>query len=305
MSRGALIFILAGAVVGIVLIGANYFLGWKQYQRNQKEKENDQRRRESNHKRYANVHQSNARALSARIDAMTDQIRSYQYQDHAHDEGRQFRERLTIWILFVTFIAAVVAAGFAGWAALTFQNQLEEARDEQRPWVYATSVGVYGPITHDTEGLHVSLIFTIKNIGKLPALRVFPGFWMSLHGESPADVAATCKIAEEWGPSYTVFPNDSVTTSIKRVTPQVEIDKAESDARKWGYTIFPTVLACIAYRIPSENRRLRHTPYSFSLEMTDQNAASGCCNVPLNLPVLPPGAVTLTPDPIGRLMTPD
>lgn len=228
--------------------------------------------------------------LVAYVEAIGDELHTQRRQQDRHEKRRQLLERIGV-------AAAIVAAIFAGYSAWIFQGQLDEMRAERRPWVYASNIGIVGPVTHDQQGVHVTISFAMKNIGKLPALHTFPSFLISLHGFAPADKATVCKDAEFGSFGYTVFPDDTFVQPIGRTIRQADIDKTEADAKRWfgnsGGMLFPVVVACIAYQIPGEDR-FRHTPYIFTLGMAEDRAKAGCCVVPLDVPSLPVGAVILT-----------
>src|SRR5262249_2807960 len=67
-------------------------------------------------------------------------------------------------------ISTAALALVAVWQLWVLRGQLTAMENDQRPWVYITTpVTMITPFHFDETGGHVSLQFTLKNVGKTPA----------------------------------------------------------------------------------------------------------------------------------------
>jgi hypothetical protein len=134
-------------------------------------------------------------------------------QRRPHERTQLQLEKVTIIVLGVTAFLAFVAAVAAGVSALIFSAQLEESRDEQRPWITVTPE-LDGPITYDSEGVHFKIRFTFKNTGHLPATEIHMHTARDLMKfkekyQTLSVLRKLCETKENQIQPFWLFPNDS------------------------------------------------------------------------------------------------
>ena len=96
------------------------------------------------------------------------------YRKSRESQGRQQdkRENVTVILVGVTALFAVVAAVVAIVSAFIFQGQLKEARLDSRPWISAETFTMIAPLQIADDGGATRFLIQIKNVGKLPAVRI-------------------------------------------------------------------------------------------------------------------------------------
>ena len=99
------------------------------------------------------------------------------YKQQASISEQAFVDRVNIsdrWMIFLT--CAIVATGIISaiifyWQLGTMQGQLNEMRDEQRPWLKVTPK-IAGPLTNDRGSLSIKIVVDMVNIGHTPAANI-------------------------------------------------------------------------------------------------------------------------------------
>jgi hypothetical protein len=103
-------------------------------------------------------------ALLTSINAIASQLNVYGKQQRGHERQRACRETI--------IIIGVIAAAFAGGSAWIFYLQLDEMRQEKRPWI-DVSLEI-SSITADNDTVNADVVLLVRNVGRLPANLVFP-----------------------------------------------------------------------------------------------------------------------------------
>ncbi len=132
-------------------------------------------------------------------------------------------ERGRFWLDLAAVMAAVGAAYFLFGQQHIMKGQLDEMRDEQRPWVYSDVPVFLRSITQNRNGVwEINIQFTLHNTGHLPAFNV------TYVLDSPIPVMATpdtivkyqhekCTTQEgenTIATGYTVFPGQVVKDGV-------------------------------------------------------------------------------------------
>ena len=119
-----------------------------------------------------NAKHFSARMISAHINAIADQLHAQEEQQNRQSQEGAYREIGNLVLAGIAGIAAIGAACFAGWSAFIFQGQLDEMRNESRPWMAIDSVQVL-KVTMNKNGLNIGMRFNLVNKGKTPAQHIF------------------------------------------------------------------------------------------------------------------------------------
>ncbi len=177
---------------------------------------------------------------------------------------------------------------------------------DQRPWISPTFELTSG-VSRKANGYHFSLLFRLKNIGKSPALNVWPE--SEVHGQFGNFQPATrqrehAKTLAERPPStnlslgYTIFPGDEFAIEVGLNVPIEHVIKFNEmlgtmDVKDFKFLPPVTVLGSITYRTTFDDQ-LRYTGFILELHQIDPTRP----HINLCLPVLDEDAPEF---PINRL----
>jgi hypothetical protein len=223
----------------------------------------------------------------------------YQYARKTYEATKRLVKRLRESVGRLTIserIAAVLTAVIAGatvWNVVVVQNtlpilrsQVDEMRDEQRPWVFAQVIGMSGKVARHADGMTVPLSFVLTNSGHLPASYV----WVNLEpislslgvSEYASRERTVCNDVQIKNSGIAIFPNFTAPPwSIATTLPNDKLEAAIAVARTPGVesiNIAPYVIACIKYKDPSGT--YHHTPYVLKLVVVKDGQM--CCAVPVD-----------------------
>ena len=163
------------------------------------------------------------------------------------------------------------------------RGQLNEMRDEQRPWIYAAGIKLADRLSVDANGIRISLLFRVTNVGHLPAtqtdisLSALPA--IPSHGEKTfTDVARDTCYGNSFGSSFAVFPGDSPEQEITTYLSSNQIVEFQNGQGLHSGYVSPYVIACVRYGDPSGLPH--HTPYLLWILETEGGRA--CCAIPID-----------------------
>jgi hypothetical protein len=178
-------------------------------------------------------------------------------------------ERGRFWLDLAAVMAAVGAAYFLFGQQHIMKGQLDEMRDEQRPWVYSDVPVFLRSITQNRNGVwEINIQFTLHNTGHLPAFNV------TYVLDSPIPVMATpdtivkyqhekCTTQEgenTIATGYTVFPGQVVKDGVTIGIWPFDADRA---ARKY-HSLPVWIIGCFQYRIPGSTTP-RFTRFAYTV----------------------------------------
>ncbi len=127
----------------------------------------------------------------------------------------------------------------------------------ERPWI-SVQVLIGGPITYDVNGLNVSLIFRLQNVGRTPAKNVGINFSLialdKYDNERPNRVQKElCEQAEKipalLQPVYTLFPGETIDQPM---TTNIGMGEVKSLIERDKF-ISPMILGCVNYEFTFES----------------------------------------------------
>lgn len=207
------------------------------------------------------------------IDTRLSEIERQQREDKAEQRKHARSQRVTNWLLTVftglLFFTSVgsdvlllrqtsITKESADAAKRVAETSAKELELTQRPWVKVQAT-ISGPLTFDSNGVSVSLLVAISNIGRTPAmgLWVYPKLILGQPKADPVrDRASLCEDAASLSSiiGYTLYPNDKPfeqgwTFSASKT----EI----AEALKNIPFLVPIALVCVGYH-PYFNEK---TPY--------------------------------------------
>jgi len=192
---------------------------------------------------------------------------------HAQDEAQQEREARAQQAedMLTTIRISERSAKSAEEA-----NQL--ARDSyiasQRAWVKVEFE--VGPLTYDQNGLNVTFVFHLINIGNTPALRVEPTVELRLpipggseffnHREVMKELAERDKSnAAQSSTGFTIFPGERITQQITTGVPRSLVDRATEKIP----VLLPQAFCIASYQLVQGDGKVHQTAYAFSIQRID------------------------------------
>ena len=158
-------FIITLAALAVLIIGLVHLSVWLGSRESDDEEKQDRRRDHEKEQRSSKSYQSSGDAISARLEAIDDQLYAQGKEQRRHERKRTFLE-----IIGVT--AAIAAAVFAFWSVLIFSGQLTEMRNEQRAWIKDADITIERLQVQKDQVL-VWMTFRYTNIGHSPAIKVW------------------------------------------------------------------------------------------------------------------------------------
>jgi hypothetical protein len=200
--------------------------------------------------------------------------------DRGHSTGARTVEKITA--LFA-LIAAIASAASAYYAYVQAGIASKALLSTQRPWVSGESFSLGSDLVFDRRGAHITIAYTLKNVGNTVATHVESGVELIPYqlmagvddATNQADIIietdfqphSVCKPQAEqsdrlwneerqWG--STLFPNNTIPKSEAADMAPKEIAKFAKD--KIGF--FGLLIACITYRSPFDDYA-HQTGYSF------------------------------------------
>jgi hypothetical protein len=224
------------------------------------------------------------------------------YENRRRRRAKEHPAQHPVYERMMALVALVVAAITAAILAITagiFWRQLDEMRDEQRPWVFISQITLANPagignamdqVIYNENGLFIGFLLTFKNSGHLPAINVHENL-KSLPLRGGVSLNNIYKIENtichdmQMNTGMTIFLND-----VSKLTPAfVSISKKEVDELPFP-NLTPMVIGCVIYDDPSG--REHHTPYIWEIKAVKN--AQMCCVIPLD-------KLSETPVAIGQL----
>jgi hypothetical protein len=202
------------------------------------------------------------------INVINSRAAYYRAQIQRVEDPQPVREGPAAWLTAGgTCLAAILAgvAAYVFWCQLgAMQDQLDEMRAEQRPWVYAEAASPDGPFyRNQSGGFTLDVGFTLHNTGHLPALYVSPDIdgYLPFGKESPRDwqrrhCAPKLEQPKAMGDQIgvTVFPGQTVHSGRGAGFKPEEIDALKRKWRKNAHKemdhFIAWVVGCIRYRAP-------------------------------------------------------
>jgi hypothetical protein len=182
------------------------------------------------------------------------------------------------WALVV---ATVVSAFVSFFTLLAIRGQLDEMRDEQRPWVHFTNtnpITIDGPLRFDSTGGHLPVTFNFINGGHLPARFVF------IDGSTSVVRGFANEYASSWSKcdsrrteddsvmrlGKTVFPEQQSPDNYRIDIPINHIDQLEQFIDR-GIPAAIIFSGCIDYSTISDKVRHHQTRFLFEIDKRDPN----------------------------------
>lgn len=148
------------------------------------------------------------------------------------------------------------------------QGQLDEMRDEQRPWVMA-DVKVIDEFRYNADGsANIGLAFLLHNTGHLPALNVFPNI-AAISELSPSKVDPIFKaVCSDPGYSMglSIFAGENPTFPISTNVNKSDLDDYWNKNPWFKGSFHPAVAACILYRAPLQPSSMAPHALSFRVD---------------------------------------
>ena len=202
--------------------------------------------------------------------------------DRGYSTGVSIVENITA---VFAFIAAIASASSAYYAYVQAGIASKALLATQRPWVSGDSFSLGSDLVFDRGGGHVTIVYTLKNVGNTVAIHVESGVqlipYQLMAGIDDATNQAGIIIETD------LQPNEVCKPQAK------QSDKLWNEERPWGSTLFPNntipnnesaemapekiakfakekigffglLIACITYRSPFDDHA-HQTGYSFFL----------------------------------------
>ena len=241
--------------------------------------------------------------------------------------------KYTRWLAigtFALFLAAAIQVGLFVWqlrliragsrdaktAADAAHASVRLARDEfnasHRPWVrcevalaIADATSHPSAVRFDQSGMYLTLKFTMKNVGSVPALNAMPELKIVLEGHTrdfltntQMAICSEIKTRERgrYAAGLTIFPDDTVeivVTASPIARPEIEAELANNIVKSRTQTITVNAIGCIDYRSAID---LSHHQTGFSYYVCATQADGG--SMKLSGPLLP---IQETPIPMIRI----
>jgi hypothetical protein len=157
----------------------------------------------------------------------------------------------------------VLTVGVVGFQAVILYNQLNEAREEQRPWI-TVSVEPAGPITWNYGGMQVFYEIVLKNIGKSPAfgVRHTEGVIVDKGADFRAYENSVIGVANVQRERANIMPKDDRRMIVHYQVQKLDID---SGAKPWtdsgGPKLIVPVLAGVIEYLTQFDTVVRHTDF--------------------------------------------
>lgn len=211
------------------------------------------------------------RIISA-IHDIANQNRIANQQNDSHNERHVAWERRRFYIDVAAILVAAFGAFYLFRQQVTMQGQLDEMRDEQRPWLSADVI-ISDTIVFDEMGIRVPFGFVVKNTGKEPAfhankdVNIYFDRTIVGSGSTEETQDADCQFANsaehfgngDSGIDYTIFPGDSIPMTE---TPIIKRADALRARQPDGTLTSPiSGIVCITYYFA--NKKRHHTTYRF------------------------------------------
>lgn len=211
-----------------------------------------------------------------------------------------------IGLTAVIAVGGLVSAAIFGGQLYIMRGQLDEMRDEQRPWVYA-DIGIAGkPYRTQSNGVAFRIGFMVHNVGHLPAFYVSPDLESFLFGIDAQSSEGAIRPRQKklcdtplQQPAArdqlggTVFPGQASPFSGIVSISEAEI---ESIKRKWSNSglipIIPWGVGCIRYKAPDGGNH--QTGFAFSIGMANPGQV-GMRVLPLDPTTVDPSQLIIAP----------
>lgn len=172
-----------------------------------------------------------------------------------------------------------LSADAATKAANTSERELEVS---ERPWV-TTDFKLLGPLVFDKSGVHTTVSISIKNVGRSPAIHVYPILGILSLETAPLGIKDGQRglgcgqvLAPNIDVGTTIFPNGSaspyiLSPTLSPVKIQEGVDRIAKDARPGSKLLTLHLLGCIVYE---SSFKVTPSPYetgfSFALASPDR-----------------------------------
>lgn len=272
-------FIITLAALAVLVVALTHLSVWVGRRQAKHEEEEERYGDHHNRDRHRNLNQASITAITAGVNAIGDELEAQRRQQNHHEKSRASLEKIGVF-------AAIIAAILAGLSAWIFSGQLEEMRNEQRPWVSA-DFGIGGVQWINGEA-RITLLITLKNSGHSPGLfastvpEVYAWFDIKRLLSKQKEAASQRKHAQPII-GTPVFPGDNISTTWTVTLSRDEIEEFRKEiqfANPSGTLPFvPTaIVVIIDYRANGLGEH-HQTGYILTVSYRDSSVA--------NAPILP------------------
>jgi len=199
------------------------------------------------------------------------------------------------WVEVFLTIVLIVFAGLQ-YCVYTRQagimdQQTAIARAEHRPWISASAIELVGDLTHDDNGLNITVEFTMKNTGHSPAHRAFPAFIPTFPPWGDATRQKACDLADNKFLGIVIFPGDKAIQDIQSNIPETQFMALKEGTTQ--PTAIPVIVACIVY-YDMESKKPHETPYVFRfIDPNNPSSVSSLLSIISRRGAIKSGAVVL------------
>jgi hypothetical protein len=261
-----------------------------EYRRRVREK-TEQDRRQTNEERKEADYKYDREQIILSIKSIEQELNRGHDENHPQRKRRQLWNNagvVGLWLAAVTAIWAILAAKCSAdkqYNAMmgqqwVMQGQLDEMRNEQRPWVtLASQPEITTDFIFGRAGINMGVLFAFRNTGRYPALNVLPGNYTipSFLMTKGVEFERACN---QGRPSFGiyVFPGDNpppmqpVSIGVQLPSLREYWDKFPSFGRH--LIVSPIIFVCIVYQ-ESGSGKPHHTPFSYDLRQKNVKSGRG------------------------------
>jgi len=146
-------------------------------------------------------------------------------------------------------------------------EQLNEMRIEQRPWLYTLAVSVDKPSSLADGVYSIPLLFSLKNIGRVPAFDVrvsAQAFSVAVNDDTPDNRQHITCAAEPPTTGTTLFPD--IPADIETVAAINKQDFAQITQN--NAPIAPWIVGCIFYKYAPDEPYFHHKGFIYNVYIT-------------------------------------
>lgn len=245
-----------------------------------------EKERKTERERHEGQEYSDRKQIVATFQRIDDEAKRYAEQQQTDTDRAQGWEWRKFWIDVAAVTAAFFAAFFFFRQLNIMKGQLDEMRNEQRPWVSAEAA-IAAPLTFSKKIASTALLVRLKNTGHTPAFSVHvKATALPIVGEAKIDCAAP---PDTINFGINVFPGDTPV-----LLNEIHIEIGEQKV------FWPILVACVFYRFPGESEWHR-TPSVYHLQMRSDAVlpGHGCCAFAVNDGDIPTTSLELQQFPVG------
>jgi hypothetical protein len=170
--------------------------------------------------------------------------------------------------VFTVVLAGIAAANavivYYQWSVM--RSQLSEMRLDSRPWISVESVTMIAPLEISKDGTLSKFVIRLKNVGKLPAIRVGASGDLIIRNHENAlerqraycravrkSLADTANDQSVLKPEYTIFPDQVRSIEVRASFRPDDFKRYEEWLNRIpGSAALPTFVGCANYEFPSD-----------------------------------------------------